>query len=101
MNTEKKQDFRFDYKKYESKQLTVQKLDQYFEAMLAPAASSFGQIMALVKMGVFALYLWSRMKLINEQELIQKQEYERERTQGQRGDIEEDDLDQLQPKTKI
>lgn len=98
METEQKPDFRFDYKKYESKQLTIEKLDHAFESIMAPAATSFGQIMALVKMGVFALYLWSRMKLINEQELIEKQKYERERGQSQRRDIEEDDLDQLRSK---
>jgi hypothetical protein len=91
--SENKPDFRFDYKKYESKQLTVEKLDKIFESIVAENPSTFGLIVSLFKMGVFALYLWTRMRLINEKRIIQKQEYERERGSSQRGDIAQDDLD--------
>lgn len=93
-NNSSQPDFRFDYKKYETKTLTVEKLDQIFDNFNSPSTSLFSQIIIIVKLAAFSLYLWTRRSLIHEQELIQKQEYEVSRSGSQRGDIEEDNLDQ-------
>ena len=90
---ETKEEFRFDYKRYEPKGLTVEKLDTAFESFLAPATTLFAQIFILIKLTAFALYLWTRRGLVNDQMFIEKQEYERKRVQSQRGDIAQDDLD--------
>ena len=86
-------DFRFDYKKYESKHLTVEKLDDAFSAIVVQTPTIWDQVVMLIKLTVFGVYLWCRYKLISEKVLIEKQEYERKRGQTQVGDIGQDDLD--------
>lgn len=93
MNNPEKNEFRFDYKRFEPKVITVEKLDQAFESFLAPTTTLWAQIILLVKIVMFSLYLWTRRGLVNNEMLIEKQEYERQRNQSQRTDIEEDDLD--------
>lgn len=98
MATEKPKEpveFRFDYSKFDSKQLTVEKLDKAFESFMAPATSTVGQVVLIIKLVAFSLYAWTRRGLVNDQMLIEKQEYERKRTESQLGDLAEDDLDQL------
>lgn len=92
MATEK-EEFRFDYKRFEPKGITVEKLDQAFESFMAPTVTLWSQIILLIKIVAFSLYLWTRRGLVNNEMLIEKQEYERKRNQSQRGDLEEDDLD--------
>lgn len=93
MATEKPADFRFDYKKRQSKHLTIEKLDAAFDSFAAPATNTLSQIMWAIRLTAFAAYCWTRWRLIDEEMLIEKQEYEMRRTQSNSGDLTQDDLD--------
>lgn len=88
-----KKPFIFNYKKYESKSLTLDQVDSAFEILKSPATSSF-QI--FVKGFLFLLtlaYIVIRKNLIEEKMLIAKQDYEAGRTNSNADQIDSDDLD--------
>lgn len=53
----------------------------------------FSQAVVMVKLVAFALYLWVRKGLIEDDYQREKQKYEISRNQSQRGDLAKDDLD--------
>lgn len=88
-----KKEFRFDYKKYESKKISLEKIDQTFEVIVAPATSNFQIIAKGIQLLLAAAYIFIRKSLINEKLEIAKQEYESGRSNSNADDIAKDDLD--------
>lgn len=88
-----KKAFRFNYKKYESKSITIEALDKIFDVVMLSTTGT----LQTIKMGlqlVFAMvYLFARKNLIEEKLLIAKQEYESGRSNQNSDDIIRDDLD--------
>lgn len=86
-------EFKYNYQKHGKNKLTVDQLDEHFKAVITPGTTIFSQVFVLVKMVAFALYLWVRRGLIEDDYQREKQEYEMSRNQSQREDLEKDDLD--------
>lgn len=93
MSTEVKKDFRFDYKKNKSKAINVEMLDKLMEDCISAGTSRWASIVMAVKIVLFFCYLWARKSLIDEQFMIEKQEYEQGRTNQNENDIGNDNLD--------
>jgi hypothetical protein len=91
--------FVFDYSKYSTSSIPMEHLEDIRKTAIAPATNIITQIFLLVRVTVLVGIEWLRSRKINEEMLIQKQEYERKRVRSQRGDLEKDDLDQLRSET--
>lgn len=86
-------EFQYNYQKHGENKLTVDQLDEHFKSVITPGTTMFSQIVVVIKMVVFALYLWVRRGLIEDDYQREKQKYEMSRNQSQRGDLAKDDLD--------
>lgn len=86
-------EFTYNYQKHGENKLTVDQLDEHFKAVMTPGTTMFSQAVVMVKLVAFALYLWVRKGLIEDDYQREKQKYEISRNQSQRGDLAKDDLD--------
>lgn len=100
-DTETKADFRFDYAKYKTKSISIEKLDLAFDKVFAPDTSTIGKYLGIVWIIVTFAYIWIRRGLIDEQERLEKQEYEIRRVNQSSGTLETDDLDQLRSEAEV
>lgn len=88
-----KNDFRFDYKKYKTKAIDVSMLDKLMEDCISAGTSRWASIVMGIKIVLFFAYLWARKTLIDQQMMIEKQNYEMDRVNQNETDIGNDDLD--------
>lgn len=88
-----KPEFRFDYKKYESKNISIDQLDKMFEHVTDPTTSTTQTIFKGIQLVFTMFYIFARRNLVNEKFDIAKQEYESGRSNQNAGDIGRDDLD--------
>lgn len=86
-------DFRFDYKKYKSKSINVSMLDKLMDDCINAGTSRWASIVMACKITLFFAYLWARKTLIDQQMMIEKQDYEQGRVNQNETDIGADDLD--------
>lgn len=92
MATEK-EEFRFDHRQWKSKKVDIDKLDAVMDVVLDSGTSTWGSIVAGIKVLIFFAYLWARKRLIDEEFMIRKQQYEQGRVNDNRDDLSQDDLD--------
>ena len=90
---EDKKDFRFNHRKYKSKKISLKLLDDTIDVVIGSGTSTLATIIAAIKVIIFFAYLWARKRIIDEQFLIEKQEYETGRINNNQDDINNDDLD--------
>lgn len=86
-------DFRFDYKKYKTKSISIDTLDKIFEVVVTPSTTMVDKIFKGIQLALVTWYLLARKSLIEQQLEIEKQEYETGRTNTNIDDINKDDLD--------
>ena len=78
----------FDYTQYQNPSVSVTFLDNAANAFVAAAGGNFlSKIWAGIVLVVACAYIWGRDKLITQQMLIQKQQYELAQTQGEGGEV--------------
>lgn len=94
MNQETKKEFTFNYSKYKSKKVNLKMVDDLMETTIASGTSKFAAIVAGVKILLFFAYLWARKRLIEEEFLIQKQNYEQNQVNETDDILDNDDLDE-------
>jgi hypothetical protein len=95
MDTEKPKikEFRFNYEKYESSGVTVEEMNENIKLLQSKTTNTFTAVLLAIRfLGIMVCY-WVRRGLIEEQERIEKQRYEQNRTIANSGTIAEDDLD--------
>ena len=80
----------FDYKKYRQKKITLQQIDSLIDLAVVAPTSKMNAIISGVKLLLVAGFLIARAKLVEDEMLASKQEYQRERSRS-----EQDDLDDL------
>lgn len=69
--------FVFDYSSYQNPGLTVAQLDSLATAVFAPSGTgTFAMIFGCIKLAVAIAYIFARAKMVDEQMLIAKQQYE-------------------------
>jgi len=85
--------FNFDYKKHKSKKINTEMLDKLMDDIISAGTSQWASIVAGIKIVVFFAYLWARKRIIDEEFLIAKQDYEQSRGNSNSNDINSDDLD--------
>lgn len=85
--------FRFDYKKYKTKSISIDTLDKIFEVVITPSTGTVDKIFKGIQLALVTWYLLARKSLIEQQLEIEKQEYETGRTNTNIDDINRDDLD--------
>lgn len=88
----KKTEWKPDYKLYKSRKVSIEMLDKLMDNV-ASSKSVIERVASGLKIFLFFGYLWARKRLIDEDLLIKKQEYEQKRNQQNESDIESDDLD--------
>jgi hypothetical protein len=80
--------FSVDYTQYQNPSVSVTFLDNAANAFVAAAGGNFvSKIWAGIVLVVACAYIWGRDKLITQQMLIQKQQYELAQTQGEGGEV--------------
>lgn len=85
--------FQFDHRKYKSRKIDLETLDKLFDQVVNSGTNRFAALVAGLKIAIFFAYLWARKRIIDEEFLIAKQEYEQNRTNTNSGTISDDDLD--------
>ena len=90
---ETKKEFTFDYSKYKSKKVDLKMIDDLMETTIASGTSRFASIVSGIKILLFFAYLWARKRLIEEEFLIQRQNYEQGRVNENDDVLDNDDLD--------
>jgi hypothetical protein len=89
-------DFRYDYTKYRSRAITVEKLDQLAEFVFADTGTStISMIFTGIKLALALAYLSARTIMIDKEQAIARQIYEIER--DGKLDPDKDDMD-VKPK---
>lgn len=94
MTDTNKQDFRFNYEKYQNKSIKIEVIDKMIVTIL-DATGTFALIILAVKVFALSTLYIMRGKIIDEQERIEKQNYEIRRANTNRDTLEKDDLDEL------
>jgi len=89
----KQPDLRFDHKKYKSKAIDYQMLDDLMKDCIAAGTSRWASIVMGLKIIVFGVYLIARKILIDQEFEIAKQEYQQDQINTNRDDINQDELD--------
>lgn len=82
----------FDHKKYRTRKIDLDMLDKQMDAVLDSGVGKIGAIIAMCKIIVFFAYLWARKKLVDEQMLMHKQDYQLQNTSQNIEDLK-DELD--------
>lgn len=85
--------FIFNYKKHKNNNLKVEDLDNAFASIFTPTTSRTAAIISAIKIIIFFAYLAARKHLIEEQEKIERQEYEIERQKEISDVLNNDNLD--------
>ena len=92
MDSEKTK-FTFNYSKYKSRKIDLKMIDDMMTIVISSGTSRFATIVAGVKIILFFAYLRARKSLIDEQFLIEKQDYEQNRSNETGDIINNDNLD--------
>lgn len=85
-------DFRFDYEKHQSKSVSIDDIDKMISAIIGASGTIALIILWLKAMAITSLLI-VRGKLVNEQQRIDRQNYEIKRRTTNSQTIEADDLD--------
>jgi hypothetical protein len=93
MDTNKTDTFRFKYEKYQPSGVSVEEMNENIKLLQSKTTNTFTAIFLAIRfLGIMVCY-WVRRGIIEEQERIEKQRYEQNRTIANSGTIAEDDLD--------
>ena len=94
--------FRYNYIKYRSKSVSLERLDKMMDFVMSDPlvdAKTTDKIIFYVKVAYTILklvcvvgYMYSRGKLVEEQMLIEKQEYEQAQGSTDQGAVQDDDM---------
>ena len=93
-NNEENGKLAFDFKLYRSR-ITVEKLDELVEWITDSKAGKILSIVALVKLVAVFIYLFIRKRIIDDEWMIFKQEYEQQQKNLNRTEIDEESLDDI------
>lgn len=96
-----KEEFRFQYSKYQTSKVSIEQVNEIRKVASEPATNIITQIFLMVRILVLVGCAWLRKGIMDEEMLVQKQEYEIRRGQQGSGSLEEDDLDQLRGPSQI
>lgn len=88
-------DFRYDYRKFRPKGISVEQLDMLAEFVFKGNGTDgkIATIIAAVKLTIALAYITARRIMIADEMRMAKQQYEVERTGGRMDDLNRDDLD--------
>ncbi len=70
-------EFKWDYKAHKSKHINVDLLDAIMEEV-ATSKTTWGKVIAGIKIFIFFAYLWARKRLIDEKFMMEKQDFEQQ-----------------------
>ena len=83
------QQFNFNYKKYEARTLSVTQLDGIANIILESGGGAFNNIIAGLKLVCIFLWLYARYRLIEQEQLIAKQQFITEQNERDLEDVED------------
>jgi hypothetical protein len=84
--------FQYDYTKLQNPTLSVEQLDKIAADVFNPNGVTgwFAVAWAAVKLLAALGYIWARYKLVDSQQLIEKQRYELARTGKNQGEVDQE-----------
>jgi hypothetical protein len=90
---DQKKEFQFDYTKYKSKYVSLDQLDELYKAFLTPATGWVDTAVKGLQLIFVGIYIFVRSKIIDQEYMIQKQEYEQKQNNSSRTEIDNETMD--------
>ena len=79
----------YNYTKFKSSKISVETIDKLIDLAIVAPTSKFGAIFKMAQLLTVGVAIWARKNLIEEEILIERQEYQQRRSESNQSEVDQ------------